>query len=357
MSNVERVTDMDDGVAVVILTYKRPELLKRCVLSAMRNDVRPLEIVVSDDSISDASRAAVASINVPQGVSLRHIEGPKIGSQAANAQSAFEAASHEDVILMHDDDYLLDGAIDHLLAVRERFGNHADAVYGLQHHVNFEGEIDWKTTVAKNEYYCKNVPEGVQDSRLWCALTGQIPNNGMLVRRSVALAAGYPTEAEVGRIPVDYHFALRYAQTATGPFVLTSEYTSAYTMEGPSVWRQSYLVRKYNGHLGYGVLSKVKAHTESERQALGTAKDRFAASAVMGHLLAGQPSQAWKIFEAHWRRMDKPWSVRLVLGVRVLVQVLLPSWNRSQQAAPANVGDRKLAQNALRCGEALGFVR
>ena len=333
MNTRERVTGTDDGVAVIILTYKRPELLQRCVISAMRNEVRPLEIVVSDDAISDESRAAVASIDLPEGITVRHIKGPSVGSQAANAQAALEAATCENVILMHDDDYLLDGAIDHLLAVREKFSSHADAVYGLQQHVNFEGEIDWKQTLTKNEFYRKNVPEGVQDSNLWCALTGQFPNNGMLIRRSVALAAGYPKEAEVGRIPVDYHFALRYAQTAMGPFVLTSQYTSAYTLEGPSIWRQSHLVRKYNGHLGYHVLLKVKACTEPERQALGIAKDRFAASAVMGHLSAGESAKAWAIYRAHWRRMDKPWSLRMALGMRVLTQLLLPPWKQSKQAA------------------------
>ena len=321
----------DTGVTVLILTYNRPQLLKRCVRSALCNEVRPLEIVVSDDAISDETRAAVASIEIPDGVSLRHIEGPGKGSQAANAQFAFEAASNEAVVLMHDDDFLLAGAVDHMLSVQKRYGDQVDAVYGLQQHVNCEGEINWPVTRAKNIYYSKNALEGVQDSRLWSALTGQFPNNGMLVRRSIALAAGYPSEAEVGRIPVDYHFALRYAQVATGSFVLTQIYTSAYTMEGPSVWRQSPLVRKYNGHLGFEVLMNIKAETEAERQALAVAKDRFAASAVMGHLSAGQSSQAWLVFRGHWQRMDKPWSMRLALGARVLTQRILSLWKRPER--------------------------
>lgn len=318
------------GVTVLILTFKRPQLLKRCVCAALRNEVRPLEIVISDDAISTESRAAVATIKIPAGVTLRHIKGPSKGSQAANAQFAFEAASHEAVVLMHDDDFLFDGAVDHLLALRDRFGDQVDAVYGLQQHVDFQGKVNWKTTHAKNRYYRKDAVEGVQDSRLCCALTGQFPNNGMLVRRSIALAAGYPSESEVGRIPVDYHFALRYALASTGSFVLTQEYTSAYTMEGPSVWRQSPLVRVYNGHLGYEALMKVQAETDAEGRALAAAKDRFAASAVMGHLSAGQHSKAWSIYRAHWQRMDKSWPMRLALGARVVAQRILSSWKRPE---------------------------
>ena len=61
----------------------------------------------------------------------------------------------------------------------------------------------------------------------------------------------------------------------------------------------------------------IKAETEAERQALAVAKDRFAASAVMGHLSAGQSSQAW--------------SMRLALGARVLTQRILSLWKRPER--------------------------
>ena len=330
MTSNDCATSGDDGITVLILTYNRPQLLQRCVRATLRNEVRPLEIVVSDDAMSTESRSAIASIQLPDGVSLRHLEGPSTGSQGANAQFALEAASHEAVVFMHDDDYLLDGAIDHLLAVRKRFGDDVDVVYGLQQHVNIKGEVDWNTTHTKSRYYEKNVAGGIQPSRLWCALTGQFPNNGMLIRRSIALQAGYPKETEVGRIPVDFHFALRYAQAAKGKFVLTEEYTSAYTMEGPSVWRQSPMSRTYNGHLGYEELLKIEPQTAAEHKALAAAKDRFAASAVMGHLAAGHSSKAWGIYRQHWQRMNKPWLMRLALGARVLTQRVLPSKRQAQ---------------------------
>ena len=312
----------DSGISILILTFKRPRLLARSIRAALQNAIRPLEIIVSDDAMSGESRAAIASIKLPDGVTLRHLEGPAISSQAANARAAFEAASHEWVILMHDDDYLLEGAVDHLVATQQQVGDDVDAVYGRQHIVNLRGEVDWEKTRANNLKYCKDEPNGIQPTRLWCALVGQFPNNGMLLRRSIALQAVYPTETEVGQIPVDFHFAIRYANQASGKFVLTSKYTSACTTEGPSILRHAPLAWKYDGHLGYEVLQKVAPQTEAERVALATAADRFAAAGVMGYLSDRQPGRAWKVFRKHWRRMDKPWATRLALGATVILQRL-----------------------------------
>ena len=146
----------DSGISILILMFKRPRLLARSIRAALQNAIRPLEIIVSDDAMSGESRAAIASIKLPDGVTLRHLEGPAISSQAANARAAFEAASHEWVILMHDDDYLLEGAVDHLVATQQQVGDDVDAVYGRQHIVNLRGEVDWEKTRANNLKYCKD---------------------------------------------------------------------------------------------------------------------------------------------------------------------------------------------------------
>lgn len=321
----ETAKEAGNGVSVVILTCNRPLLLARCIRSALANSHRPMEIVVSDDAFGDASREAVNSVALPDDVILRHIPGPGEGSQSANANSALRNADFESIIFMHDDDYLLDGAVDHLVELRNEFGDGADAIYGRQQLVTLDGVVDWKRTHENDRYYAKNAPEGVQPSRLWCALTGQFPNNGMLIKKSVALKAGYPAESEVGRIPVDFHFSIRYALAATGSYILSARYTSAYSIEGESVLRQSRFRRRYDGHLGYEKMHSVEPSTEAEQDALEQAKDRFAAAAVMGYLSDGRTREALTVYGRHVRRMDKPWPTRIALAGAILSA---PLWRR-----------------------------
>jgi glycosyltransferase involved in cell wall biosynthesis len=313
------MSSMPFPVSVAVLTCDRPHYLRECVRSVFLNAWRPLTIVISDDALTQASVDAIAELPVPEGVEIVHRAGPSAGSQACNARAAIEACGSEHVVFMHDDDTLTPGAIDLMAMAWRDHPGRVDAVYGRQHLIDAAGRINPVATQRNDAYYRKAEAPGPQESCLWCALTGQFPNDGMMIRRSLALEVGYPLESEVGSIPVDFHFGLRYAQAASGEFILLPQYTACYRVHRESVMHRR---RRYNGHLGFEVLSGIPVENPREAAAKAAALDRFAASAVMGYLAARRSGDAARVLWNHGRRLDKAWSVRVALLGMVTFQRL-----------------------------------
>ena len=312
-----------NGVSICIPSYRRPVLLRECVASVFANQLRPLEVIVSDHDFGRESQEALGSLVVPDGVTLRHVEGPEQRTQSANVNALLRLASYERLMIVHDDDLLTPGAIDRMADAWDETKGELDAVYGRQYISDAEGVVDVAMTDANNEYYCKNVGAGVQPSNIWAALVGQFPNDGMMVRKTLALQCGYPSEAEVGKIPVDFHFGVRYAMASTKPFVLLNDYTAIYRRSTDSILRTR---RKfYDGQFGFEHLERLSGLTPLEEQGRALALNRFASSAVMGYLAAGKASRAAGVLRRHLFGLDKKWSVRLALiGLVSLEMVGLP---------------------------------
>ncbi len=301
----------EDGVSVCIPTLKRPEMVRECIASVFLNAARPLEIIVSDHDFGSASQAAIASIQVPDAVTLRHVAGPEELTQSANVNSLLQLATYERVVLLHDDDLLTPGALDRMTSAWDQFGGELDALYGRQYISDASGAIDTGRTEANDRYYFKKAEPGIQPSALWSALVGQFPNDGMMMRKSLALQVRYPTEAEVGKLPVDFHFGIRYAQAASRPFVLLVDYLAIYRRSEDSIERSTRTF--YDGQFGYEHLEQLSGLTATEEQGRQLALARFAGSAVMGYLAAGKAKLAARVLRRHLHELDKKWSVRLAL--------------------------------------------
>lgn len=302
-------------VTVCITTYKRPELLKVCISSVFDNRVRPIEIVVSDNYFSDESRQAVDSLKCPAGITIRHLPNPGSNLPSANVMNAFAEASNERVILLNDDDFMVPGGIDLLVEAWDAHDGEVDAVYGRQYIARDDGDIDMELTDGIQKYCQRDRDFGIQPSSICSALQQQVPNNGMMLRRSLALATGYPSEAEVGRGPIDVLFAIRYAMNGTRPFLLIPGYTSACRFTSQSLSRSA---RVFDGHLTYEALEALSLATPGERRALARALARFSSSATAGYISAGRRWQASRIYLRHVLRMEKPISARLLLGALLL---------------------------------------
>jgi glycosyltransferase involved in cell wall biosynthesis len=295
-----------DGVTVCVTTYRRPTLLQHCIRSLFDNRIRPIEIVVSDNDFSGESAAAVRVLAPPEGIVIRHMAnpGPPIPSQ--NVMNAFSEASHERLVLMHDDDFMMPGGIDALAEAWERFGGDAvDAVYGRRHIARADGRPDLELTRYFDDKFFNNDGFGPQESGLWAALAQQFPCNGMMIRKSIALRVGYPREADVGRDPTDFHFGIRYAQASHGAFVLIDHFVSTYRLSEVSMARAAYEDRVYDGHLGYAHLERLATRPGPEREAKEVAMGRIAPLALAGYLKAGDPRAAARVFFRNHRRMEK----------------------------------------------------
>lgn len=311
------------GVSVCITTYKRPAMLEFCIRSVFENHTRPIEILVSDNDFSEESAAAVRGIVPPAGIVIRHVANPGPPIPSRNVINAFSEARHERIVLMHDDDFMMPGGIDAMAEAWDRFGDdRVDAVYGRQHIAQNDGSLDAGETGFYDELRFRNTGFGVQESKLWAALTQQFPCNGMMMRRSLALRVGYPAEAEVGRDPNDLHFGIRYAEAGQGAFLLVDHFVSAYRLSEDSMLRAPYEERVFDGHLGYPYLENVPARTDREREARDVALALIAPLAVAGYLKSGNPAAARKVFFRNYRRMQKTFVAKMGLLALVVLEGL-----------------------------------
>jgi glycosyltransferase involved in cell wall biosynthesis len=300
------------AVSVCIPTYKRHDLLQECLETVFASSIRPLEVVVSDDAHEAELQHLLDTLPRPAGVELRYAANHLGRRQAANVRNAFEQASHEVVVLMHDDDYFLPGGLDALWRAWQANAERVDAVFGRQRVVHADGTLQAGRTQRWNAQFRRLEP-GFSPSNLWSALVQQFPMNGMMLRRSVALAAGVPPEAEVGH-HTDLHFGIRYALTATRPFLLIADEVSAYRWSPQSI-RRSAGVYELDGDLDYAALAALEPRDALERAGKRHALNVASSWAVLALVAKGRRRAALEVFVRHLRGMRARWPTRLKLAL------------------------------------------
>jgi GT2 family glycosyltransferase len=100
---------MTPRVSVVVPTYRRPELLARCLaaLANQRLDPAAFEVVVADDAASETTRAQVGAVAASTPVAIRYV--PVTGNHGpAAARNAGWRAARGQVIAFTDDDTVPD---------------------------------------------------------------------------------------------------------------------------------------------------------------------------------------------------------------------------------------------------------
>jgi glycosyltransferase involved in cell wall biosynthesis len=99
-------------ISVVIPTFRRPDLLARCLASVLgqRFDPRAYEVIVVDDGHDEATRALVESLRPADGApALRYLR-PAHGRGPAVARNAGWRAARATLIAFTDDDTIPDAA-------------------------------------------------------------------------------------------------------------------------------------------------------------------------------------------------------------------------------------------------------
>lgn len=310
------------AVSVCIPTFRRPEFLKTAVTSTFSNDVRPLEIVISDDDYSETQAEAILGLPRPDGVTVRYIPNQNARGQSGNVNCAFAAASHERIVLLHDDDYLLPGGLDRLDAGWRAHHGEVDAVYGRQKICDHDGRIvdEW-TQNSLDKRYLGDQYIGQTDDRLWAALVQQFHNNGMMIRRSLALRVGYPDEKEVGRVPVDFFFGVRYALAADRPYLVLSDYISVYRKTHGSVFAE-WSAYPVDFHLAYDELAKIPAGKTNVLEAVERLRKRWAPRAFWGYLHHDRPLKALSVYWTNRSTLRRGRARGLMLPLRAVAAVV-----------------------------------
>ena len=282
---------MAELITISIPTYRRPSLLLHAIHSCLLQDHRPLEIDISDDSPSSETEALVHSIPLPSRVSLRYWRNSPSLRQQGNVNKLFAAARGSKLVLLHDDDTLLPGAIS---ALYDAFSlsDRVIAAYGIQHVILENGEISPAETERFNGH-ANRTPRftGLQQDVVRCALWRQFPNNGYLVATALARSVGYRPDNEIGD-GCDVDFAIRLAlANHSSHFSFINRYTSQYRLLPVSARTAHNMCWKL-----YDELLKLEGLTPSQVQARDELLRKIAEEAVVDNAFHKRRRRALEIF-------------------------------------------------------------
>ena len=94
-------------ISCVIPAYEQHELLMRCLTSACAQTGVDLEVIVTDDSASDAIRASTLALARTHPF-VRYVEGPRSGNAIDNWNHGLDQARGALLVLAHQDEYFVD---------------------------------------------------------------------------------------------------------------------------------------------------------------------------------------------------------------------------------------------------------
>ncbi len=303
-------------ISICVPTCDRPDLLEEAIRSCTAQTRPPDEIVIGDDSTSDATEQLIHRLRSTSPVPLsylRHI--PRLG-QNANINSLFERARGTHLVLLHDDDLLTPNALADLIAC---WTLHPDltGAFGKQYVLSHDGVRDVPASERLNQLYRRTGAQaGLQPHGWEVGLSQQFPNNGYMLRSEAARAILWRPVAEVGN-GGDFDFGLRLGLRYP-KFYFVDTYTSEYRLtSGGSISSSSTddaALRSY--------WNVVRMQLPPEAEACRADKlARSAPHAMMQALRHGKKKQAWEIY----RSPSHPWRVRLSPGgLRRLLLLLRP---------------------------------
>ena len=94
-------------ISLIISTYNRPDALKLCLLSAMRQSYRPDEIIIGDDGSTEETRERIESLSKITDIPIIHVWQEDKGFRLAKMRNKAVAASSGDYIIETDGDVIL----------------------------------------------------------------------------------------------------------------------------------------------------------------------------------------------------------------------------------------------------------
>ena len=324
-----------DLITIAIPTFRRPSLLLHALHSCFVQDHRPLELDIGDDLPGHETERLIQSLPVPPGLSLRYFRNrPSLG-QVGNVNRLFARARGARLMLLHDDDVLLPGAV---TALNHSFSL-SDAViaaYGIQEVITDRGELSEIETHLNNQH-ANRLPAftGLQTEPVVCALWRQFPNNGFLVDTGIANQIGYRDVSVVGNAN-DTDFALRLAlKHRDRAFYFLNRCTSQYRLSSESIRSQRDTCRKI-----YGVLEQLALTSDTERRARDWLLEKIAEEAVVDHALHGEWKSALRIMcSKHYPRTAMPTKSMFHLAIVALPGLYRLKLLRGEGGLPARSSD------------------
>lgn len=211
-------------ITTVIPTYRRPELLRRAVTSALEQEGVPLQVRVFDNASGDGTGAVIAAIAARDTRLRYHCHPGNIGG-LANFEFGLRNVDTPFFSILSDDDYLLPGFYRRAL---EDLDAQPDAMFwaGITLNVDEQGRI-WDARIdrwAREGLFVP--PQGLMPM-----MHGMAPVwTGIVFRRELLTGLGFPDPEALG--PADFDFILRVA--SRHPFILRKHPSAVFTLNNAS---------------------------------------------------------------------------------------------------------------------------
>lgn len=225
---------METRISVCIPTCDRPGYLEEALQSVLSQTPEPFEVLIGDDSDDRATARQVRQYERGR-APVRYLQNEPPLGQAKNVDQLFREAKGDVIVLLHDDDRLLQGALDALITC---FEEHTDlvAAFGKQQIIDADGTLKRDVTRGVNRgYYRTTEYEGKQSSSLRSAIVQQFPNDGYMVRAHAAKEVGYDRPGAGDAC--DFAFGVQLARQTKGSFYYTDTFVSQYRHSEESVVR------------------------------------------------------------------------------------------------------------------------
>ncbi len=296
-------------VSICIPTYNRPHLLRLALESCFAQTLENFEVVVGDDSNSNASELVVAEFQALYPGKLRYFRNvPSLG-QAANVNALFANAAGDRLVLLHDDDLLMPAALKEL---SECWATAPDlsGAFGKQYMIDMAGKILSEQSEALNKFYGRTAAAAGEVIPGLAAIGGMFPNDGYMILTERARAIGYLVPDEM-KDACDSLFALKYCADNARIWFLNN-YVSAYRISDDGISRSSITAPSV-----YEALIRERARWQSLRPevrlALREALDRVTPDAASGYARLGKGKAALRIILSSDYPIRKRFSLKFVL--------------------------------------------
>jgi len=219
-------------ISFCIPTHGRPRLLLEALESGLTQSRLPDEIVVSDDMGSEETRVLVSEFARRTSVPVRYVHCTTGQSQTDNINYCLREAACDLILLLHDDDLLMAGAVEALARAFEENPAVVGA-YGKQMFITDGGEeLPGESEILNHEYRRDTMYAGLQHDAILSGIWQQFPNDGYMVKASVAREVWYRPEYGAG---TDFDFGIRMGER--GMFYFIDKYTAKYRKSAHSIGR------------------------------------------------------------------------------------------------------------------------
>ena len=288
-------------ITVSVPTYRRPSLLLQCLRSVFQQNYRPLEIDVSDNSSTDEAEQLIAGLTPPEGITIRYWRNVPASNLVGNINKLFAEARGERLLVLHDDDALLPGAIE---ALDEAYRSSPDVIcaYGIQECITPFGMISPKDTETHSKVGNRTSEySGLHYDLLVRALWRQVPCDGFLIDTRAARQIGYRSMELVG-LQLDTDFGIRLSQAFPGKaFYFVDRKTSLYRLSPEGL-------RETGANVSskiYDVLEALPNLSPAEMAARDRLMHQIAAESVVEHAMSRRRKKALHIFFSRYYRQGQ----------------------------------------------------